>query len=256
MFNKFKSNGDFSRCFGFPFSGWSTASKDPTSKKSSSRDHGSQKQIQKHSLPNLPEDVFHIITKYLEPNDVVRCQQVSRSWNDAFTNPAFLNRALRWHFPRARETRMLKDFNGLGSNSTPNKSDAKNEDYTCTHLFNKVAARYDALKAGKPRSISRITTHCMTVDGDPDWYKYQNANAWGRYLRSGRPIHHYEHRESPWTYDDALLVYPDAGMAMYAVLDLESNTISAVPFDITKRYVRHVELRHKVRPCELPSVPV
>ena len=253
MFNKFKLNGDSSKPFGFSFSGRSTAS---ALKKSLPRDHGSQQHIPNHSLPNLPEDVFLIITKYLEPNDIVRCQRVSHSWYDVFTNPVFLNRALRWNFSQARETRSLKELNDLGPKSNPSDPDVENKDLACTHLFNKVAARYDALKAGKPRSISRITTHCMAADGDPDWYKYQNANAWGRYLRSGRPVHHYEHRESPWTYNDALIVYPDAGMAMYAVLDLESNSISAVPFDLIKRYVRHVEVRDKVCLCGIPRVAV
>ena len=146
-------------------------------------------------LPDLPTDLFLIITRLLDPVDIIRCRAVSKAWHKEFTDGPFLRDVLIKNYGRGREVRFLLGanpdlfLNAWGTSPLGSLS-------AWGYAFDKVTARYCALRSGKPR----LTTTCgqSWQLHNNDWIPFpgkrdQNVQdrqvpvgQWERYLRNGR----------------------------------------------------------------------
>lgn len=190
-----------------------------------------------YQLPYLPADVFLIvITRFLEPIDIVRCRRVSRQWFSAFTNPVFLRYALLWHHRHAREVIQLQ-----GTDDPDASLDTTIARVRATarwlHTFDTVAARYHSLKTGKPQSITKISI-CEPL---PSVIK-----PCGKRLQIGGEYFRLNFHELSWTYNSGLLVYADPVSQRYVLLDIAANDKTTVPFECDKSNVRRIRLKSNV----------
>lgn len=186
-----------------------------------------------HQLPCLPADLFFIvITRFLDPIDIVRCRRVSKQWFAAFTKPEFLKKALVWHHGHAREVAQLKETGELDASLDTTAAGA----YTAArwmHIFDQVAARYHSLRTGKPQSIIEIQP-----------FQHRRSQVMMPIDSRGSSLNW--RYDLQWTYDSGLLVYADPESKSYVVLDIAQNVKSIVPFEWTKSIVRKIRLKCNV----------
>jgi len=138
--------------------------------------------------------------------------------------------------------------------------------------FDKVAARYCALKSGRPRSITKRMLRlplknrweekiAIGSKHHPPQHVHHPVHRWDRCMHISLPdaamygmrvnrrtasIVLVDLEETEWTYDAGLLVYFDMGTQSYVLLDIESNTTSIIPFDFSERIVRRLRLEHSL----------
>lgn len=222
------------------------------------------------SLADLPGDIFVQIIENLEAWDIIRCQLVSKTWRDVFSDPEFLRIAIR-RYQHAKEVRQL-----ASDESTPA---ARQAIFQYSTIFNKIACRYFHLTHGKARSIQKYKTAIPARVRLTNWlpvspFEYHESQPGGRLYhlnplepceihetRPGERIHLFKH--SFWSYEDGLLVFAPGkplqfgydghansnqnGSANFAimVLDLESQHRYQVPFDIVGRVVRNFRLNDR-----------
>ena len=223
-------------------------------------------------LPDQPSDIFVLVIKRLEAWDIVRCQKVSVAWRKAFTAPEFLRIALK-KYPRAREVHQLT------SNAT-HPASLRDSNFQWRITFSKIACRYFHLTHGRPRSIQKYETAIPERSRLAHWFpvspfEYHESQP-GRRLCQWNPFElpnppHVMCREeqtslfqhSFWSYEDGLLVFVPLKPLIFdhdaaklpmlklscdfaiVVMDLESQYVVQVPFDISDKVVRNFRLRDR-----------
>lgn len=214
-------------------------------------------------LPDLPTDLFLMVTHYLDPIEVVRCRLVSKSWHREFTDESFLRDVLVREYGEAHEVHALSDLEVKQTENGPSEDGYGQSRTLWRNTFDRIIARKVAIKSGRPRSVTKQDlrsglTHLLGKHAD-----YRGGHIpvfpWGRYHRSpGRRGSAPENvrleeqvptdmLETEWTYDSGLLVYPDRiEIQSYVLLDIGQDTRSIVPFDIKDRIVRRIRLKHNL----------
>ncbi|KAJ5921693.1 hypothetical protein N7454_009167 [Penicillium verhagenii] len=185
-----------------------------------------------NDLAFLPRDIFWLILAYLSPADLVRCRRVSRSWNEAFSNPDILVPLMRRHFFWTDEVKKLPT------------SFIDTKDYGVRSLFDQVATRYHHLEHGKPRFIQKYRL-CDDFGGagDREWYQVQ---PWESHASHIRQTVDRLFSEALWTYEDGLLVYPSAHHQCLVLMDLSNDRHFMIPFIVHGRVVRRVRLQKRL----------
>lgn len=183
-------------------------------------------------LAFLPRDIFWLILGYLAPKDLVRCRRVSRSWNEAFDNPAILVPLMKRHFPWTKEVKSLPS--GL----------IDSDDCGARRLFDQVTARYHHLENGKPRSIQKYRL-CDDFGGagDREWYQ---VRPWESHASHVRQTVDRQFSEALWTHEDGLLVYPSGHHQCLVLMDLSNDRHFMVPFIVRGKIVRRVRLQKRL----------
>ena len=215
------------------------------------------------NLPDLPTDLFLIVTRYLDSIDIVRCRLVSKQWHKEFVNEYFLRDILFREYGQARDVRALLDLENDNSVDRSTGTDFDQPRDVWRRAFDRVVARRRALESGKPRSVTtRVLrggpTNILKKEVDVRDYHIP-VFPWNRYLRlagqrrNSQPYLGLDDKvptdllETEWTYDSGLLVYPDmAEMQAYVLVDIEKNALSIVPFDMKDRIVRRIRLKHNL----------
>jgi hypothetical protein len=184
-----------------------------------------------HDLAFLPRDLFWLILELLKPTDLVRCRRVSRAWNEAFRNPDILLPLFKRHFPWTQEVKDLQK-------GSPN---AKN---FVQKTFDQVVARYDHLERGKPRSEQK---HRLCSDLGWSWERqWFPVQPWESHASHYLGDVDRQFSESMWTYEDGLLVFPQAKHRYFVLLDLDSDRQFLVPFIIEGKVIRRVRLQKRL----------
>ncbi|OKL59475.1 hypothetical protein UA08_05265 [Talaromyces atroroseus] len=192
-------------------------------------------------LPYLPQELFQMIVRDLEPVDIVRCRRVSSAWYRAFTNPISLIQILKSSYPRAKEVRELCQPD------TPNALQTVHglSQDKWRALFDTVVERYHRLTScGKPRSVQKF-----------DLQETNTAENGCCYVA----VEHWEtHTSHPgtkidmlfghtfWTYEEGLVVFPDKHERSLVVLDLETRLTYMVPFVIANKNIRRIRLQDRL----------
>ena len=212
-------------------------------------------------LPDLPTDVFLMVTRFLDPIDLVRCRLVSNSWHREFIDESFLREILVREYGYAPEVRALQKFEAENILDEPYVDDLGQSRDVWRDVFDRLLARKLAIRSGRPRSVTKLDLRSGLKilgkqAGIPDirfpvvpWDRYQKSrrdrtaseNVW---QGSRVPTDLFE---TEWTYDSGLLVYADMiEIQSYILLDIEQDTVSIVPFDIKDRVVRRIRLKHNL----------
>lgn len=213
------------------------------------------------NLIDLPTDPFLLVTSFLSPIDIIFCRLVSKSWHKEFVDDSFLRDILVREFPVAREVRNLlaRELAVPENRHEGSRGESRN---IWQVNFDRVVARYCALRNGKPLQVTKKRLSRLTpYREDPLWIPWKSGKdqnyhfkvgRWDRHLSSMYPAQ-VEARslptdlpESEWTYDSGLLIYADAEVNAYVVLDIEANTTSIVPFETDHRVVRRIRLKENV----------
>lgn len=183
-------------------------------------------------LAFLPRDIFWLIVCHLPPRDLVRCRRVSRSWREAFDNPAILFPLIKRHFPWTTEVKRLQ------------ASSTDLEKHEVHRAFDQVTARYDHLQRGKPRSVQKYRL-CDDFGsaGDREWFQVQ---PWESHASHVRQVVDRQFSEALWTHDDGLLVFPSADHQCLVLVDLATDRQFMVPFIIRGKVVRRVRLQKRL----------
>jgi hypothetical protein len=224
------------------------------------------------------QDLFISITKLLGTLDIVHSRSVSKTWYDVFTKENVLRSILAQDYNKAREVRTLLAKESPSSDIRAAEDVSSSTDQTemssglselrkdWRQAFDRVVARYCALQSGNPVSF---TTHELRLPlRDPQTNEQHNSiqhgyypiRRWDRYIVT--PEHATDQdrlngvtrvgtlpidlEETDWTYDSGLLVYFELGLSAYVLLDIASNTRSAIPFDESGRVVRRLRLKHNL----------
>ena len=212
-------------------------------------------------LPDLPTDVFLMITRLLDPIDLVRCRLVSNSWHEEFIDESFLRKILVREYGYAPEVSALQESEVENVLDEPYVDDLGQSRDVWRNAFDKVIARKLAIQSGKPRSVTKLDLRSglkvlrkqagisnLRFPVGP-WDRYQkprrDRTASAKMWQGSRvPTDLFE---TEWTYDSGLLVYADMiEIQSYVLLDIEQATVSIVPFDINDRVVRRVRLKHNL----------
>ena len=211
-------------------------------------------------LTDLPTDIFLIVTNFLDARDIVRCRSISKRWHKEFNSDPFLQDILVRDYSRAREVRSLltKESSELELRQNKNSNEVP---ISLKNTFDKVVARYFALKSGKPWSSTELMLHLPLKNPWANHNLIGNQypiGRWSRYvtpgltlplrIRGSREERHVptDLEETEWTYDAGLLAYYDVDVHAYVLLDIESNTTSIVPFSIKDQVVRRLRLKHSL----------
>ena len=203
------------------------------------------------SLPDLPTDLFLIITRHLDPIDIVRCRLVSKSWLREFTDESFLRDVLVREYREANDVHALLDLESKHEIDNPSWNGFGQFRDIWRRTFDRVLARRRALKSGRPRSVTKLDLRSGLTNHLANQADIRDCHVpifpWSRYRRSVEKQVPTDLLETKWTYDRGLLVYPDmVETKAYVLLDIESDTISIVPFDIKDRIVRRIRLKHSL----------
>ena len=214
------------------------------------------------NLPDLPTDLFLIVTRYLDPIDTVRCRLVSKVWHREFTDSSFLRDILVREYGEAREVRALSELEVENRIDRPLTDSSSLLQNVWRSTFDRVLARKRALKSGRPRCVTKreLRTRPVNLIEEPASLqsRFIPVFPWGRYRRaagqSGSVNSHMLLEEVPtdlleteWTYDSGLLVYADmTDIQAYILLDIQQDTTSMVPFDMRDRIVRRIRLKHNL----------
>ena len=204
------------------------------------------------NLPDLPTDLFLMVTRYLDPIEVVRCRLVSKPWHREFTDGSFLRDILVKEYDKVQDVHALLDLEAEHMRDGPSADDCGQFRDVWRNTFDRVLARKLAIKSGKPRSVTKLDLR----DGLADISEKQgnirdrhiSAPAWDRYRKSWLEEHvPTDLLETEWTYDAGLLVYHDKiEFESYVLLDIGQNALSIVPFEIEDRIVRKIRLKHNL----------
>ena len=154
-----------------------------------------------YDLPNIPTDIFLIVSHFLNPIDIVRCRAVSKAWHKVFTDASLLRGFLIRRY-KAREVRLLlSQENGEIKGLPCLSSDMFMHAWTLSpeapieaqrfgsvgiakawiYAFDKVAARYFALESGRPHYITKEYQNCHLPNllggdaGKPFKIRYQQV---------------------------------------------------------------------------------
>ena len=191
------------------------------------------------SVPGLPTDLFLMISDFLSPFDIIHCRLVSRSWHEGFTEESFLRGISRKRYPDAREVKIML----ANESSHPRQQPEENSDGTFNtwkRNFDRVVARYYALEHGQPWHITKKRLKALKLYSEEiPWFPWKSCSErqqyhykigeWSRYVTPPNLIAlPTDLPESEWTYEAGLLVYADAELDEYVVLDV--SLISACIF--------------------------
>ena len=213
-------------------------------------------------LPDLPTDLFLIVTRYLDPIDTVRCRLVSKVWHREFTDSSFLRDILIREYGQAREVRALSKLEVQNRIDRPPGDNSSLLQDLWRSTFDRVLARRRALKSGKPQCVTKrkLSTRPVNFIEEPANFqsRFIPVFPWARYRRAvgrcGSVSPHMLVKEFPtdlleteWTYDSGLLVYADmTHIQAYILFDIQQDTTSLVPFDMRDRIVRRIRLKHNL----------
>lgn len=174
----------------------------------------------------FPNDIFLIVIAHLSPKDLILCRSVNKRFYAAFTESELSRHVLLQHYPRTRELRYVD----------PNADWAQ--------VFAKIAGRYYYLKAGKPRSMSKLALGRSFVV--PRWARYHPIAPWQRQLQFEEKTAPFHYPDTLWTYEEGILIYPSAEHRKYVLYDLEMGTLTEVPLESEGKIVRRIRLSDRV----------
>lgn len=204
------------------------------------------------SVPDFPDDVFFLIFDYLQVWEVARCQLVSRAWKQAFSKEEYLQKVLRT-YPFARELQNIR-------HRLPNPGDTGQFDWLAT--FNSIAARYFHVSHGKVRQVDRHKLAPSEQTGQyyhiGEW-DYHESQPGGRLYFENSASQSFRLTAKPhlfhatlWSYSEGLVVFAPARRhpharptEILALLDLNTNRIFHVPFDISSKIIRNIRLHDR-----------
>ena len=211
----------------------------------SAREYGSSASLKPGcNLPELPEDVFLLVLRYLQIWEVIRCQMVSKTWQTAFTNIKYLEETLK-RYPDALEMR------GKQARTEPVGG--------WSGVASVLASRYYHLSHGKVRDVLRLKISALEQVGEyhpiGQW-DYHESQPGGRLYYENAATHlgrlqtkPYLFRPTLWTYNNGLLVYPVSSgssamgsTSILRLLDLTACRELEVPFPISGKVLRNVRL--------------
>ncbi|KAJ6037342.1 hypothetical protein N7540_001621 [Penicillium herquei] len=180
-------------------------------------------------LSLLPQDIFWLILDYLTPEDLIRCRRVSLLWNVAFSNPPFLARMLKLHFPWTDEAQSLEIAGALQLTV----DDVR-------RLHDKAAARYYRLQNGNPSSIRKVSM-CNAI-GDSGQHAWLRVPPWEKHTSHLQNMIHRHFPEALWSHEDGLLVYPNKQHHFVAMMDVRKDQTYLVPFLMAGKVIRRIRL--------------
>lgn len=183
-------------------------------------------------ITEFPNDIFLLVVSCLSPKDLVLCRRVSKSFSAAFAESDLNYKLLKFHYPRVRELR--------------NGNDGDTRDWS--EAFKQVAARYHHLKSGKPRSIEKYPLGKSFVV--PIWARFYPVAPWQRHLQFEEKIAPFHYPDPLWTYDDGMLVFPNALLQQYALYDLSAKVIRTIDIESETKIVRRIRLKDRVLAVE------
>ena len=108
-------------------------------------------------LLDLPTDLFLMVTRYLDPIDIVRCRLVSKSWHKEFTDESFLRDVAVRDYGGSQDVRALSDLEL--KYMVPSGSDFEQFQGIWRRTFDRVSARKRALKSGRPQHVTKRHLH-------------------------------------------------------------------------------------------------
>lgn len=190
-------------------------------------------------VPFLPRDLFLIVLGYLDLEDIIRCRRVSKTWCNAFGRPINLIPLLQQRFRHAREVRKLQG-GGVFDHADLSSEDARE----WRKVFDRLAARYCHLARGTPRLVRRFKLCQDRQDGSRQWFPVQPFNVHASNYWEAMFDLRFPH--AFWTYEDGLLVYPDAQHSALLLMDVEADATFMVPFAISDRIIRRLRLQDRL----------
>ncbi|KAN0077906.1 hypothetical protein V8E54_006210 [Elaphomyces granulatus] len=191
-------------------------------------------------VPFLPRDLFLIILGYLDVEDIIRCRRVSKTWCNAFGEPINLILLLQQRFRHTREVRKLQ---GGGAFDHANLLIPENAS-EWRKVFDGLAARYYHLARGMPRLVRKLKLCQDQHHGSTQWYPVQPFNVHASNYWEAMFDLRFPH--AFWTYEDGLLVYPDAQHSAILLMDVEADATFMVPFAISDRIIRRLRLQDRL----------
>ena len=193
----------------------------------------------------LPLDVFLEVLFLLEPRDIVCCRTVCRDWKSAFSNPEVLGIALKFFFPKARETRQIVNLAQQRQHLPPVFSTSDD----CLRIFDGVSARYHSLRRGRPRRAEELNQFLF----DEKTYYYP-VSAWSEHESFAPTGRGFLYDHAFWSYEDGLIGFPAEEERSVVVLDIESGARATAPFPMSDKVIRNIRLKHKVLVIEWAEI--
>jgi hypothetical protein len=189
--------------------------------------YGSLFTVMVMDLTKLPHELFLLVVAHLDPLDLILTRRVSRAFHSAFTEPHLCLHWLQQHYPRAREAR--------------NAVSEHREDWA--RVFSKVAARYNYLESGKPRSVEKLALGKSLVV--PEWARYFPVAPWHHRLLFEGKTANFHYPDPLWAYSDGVLVFPSVVAQKYMIYDLSNGSLGE--FDRPEgQTVRRIRLNDSV----------
>ncbi|KAJ6446053.1 Sec20 domain protein [Purpureocillium lavendulum] len=191
-------------------------------------------------LITLPWDVFTEILLSIAPIDTISLRLVSRGMKSVLDGQGTAIRLIRHHFPRARESRILRSFIERGDTIAIMRVD-------WAKLFRVLIRRYYHI--GNAR-VHRQFPLSITRAG-PNMQPFMPMD---RYIMHKDVVEAIYMAEPLWSFDPepGLLVFPgtvvqeDMGIYQWYMMDVSSGKAARVPFDSYTRVVRRVRLSHGI----------
>ncbi|CRG90403.1 hypothetical protein PISL3812_07447 [Talaromyces islandicus] len=192
-------------------------------------------------LAYLPQELFQMIVGYLEPVDIVRCRRVSRTWCEAFVNPASLIPITKERFRLAKEVRELCHTG----------ASAGSEEYSEKRLrqwrvvFDNVCERYYRLAHGRPRSVQKFNLQGNNDHGKCG-YRTFGVSPWETHSSHFGDNIDMFFDQALWTYEEGLVVFPNEDEGGLTLLDLETQLTFMVPFVTAEKVIRRLRLHDRL----------
>lgn len=180
------------------------------------------------NIADFPNDIFLLIIEHLSPRDLILCRLVSRQFHAAFSESDLNCHLLKLHYPRVRE---LRDVDNAEALDWP-------------EAFKRVATRYHHLKSGRPQIIEKFPLGKSFVV--PTWARFYPVAPWQRHLQFEEKTAPFHYPDPLWTYDNGLLVFPNAERQRYTIYDLATGEMGDADIDSDTKVVRRIRLKDRV----------
>ncbi len=194
----------------------------------------------KNMLMTLPWDVFTEVILNVAPYDTLRVRCVCRALKNVLDSSDVAIRLVRYHFPRARESRFLRALVEKGD-----RTNILGIDWA--YVFRRLVRRYYHIgnaKFWRQYSVPMVRRGANMM---PFFPMHRGLS----YKNIQRVVHY---ADPLWSFDPepGLLVYPgppvpdNYGISQWYMLDIYTGITAQIPFDSGGRVVRRVRLSHGV----------